>query len=103
VDHSIDGSNLIHKRNAKQKFRQEIFEAWKHECAYCGISADTLDHVKPRHKGGITNTENLVPACKNCNRRKGSEEWREWFNKQNSWNEDRESRIAKWLLQTKLN
>jgi len=94
----IDGSNLVPKRNAKHQFRKQIFEAWDHQCAYCGVPADTLDHVRPRHKGGATVTSNLVPACKNCNRKKGSEDWREWFSGQSSWTEARVQAIQDWLL-----
>jgi len=98
VDHQIEGSNLIPKRNAKHQFRQQIFNAWNRECAYCGALADTLDHVKSRHKGGATVASNLVPACCNCNRKKGSEEWRNWFNRQDYWTASRELRIQDWLL-----
>ena len=98
MDHQIDGSSLVHKRNAKQQFRQQIFEAWNHTCAYCCALADTLDHVKPRHKGGATVANNLVPACKNCNRKKGSEDWRDWFNRQMFWSEDRALKIQDWLI-----
>jgi 5-methylcytosine-specific restriction endonuclease McrA len=97
VDHCIDGANLIPKRSAKLKFRQQIFEAWNHQCAYCGEAADTLDHVKPRHKGGATVTTNLVPACRPCNRRKGSEEWQQWFNQQDSYLLDRELAVLHWI------
>jgi 5-methylcytosine-specific restriction endonuclease McrA len=97
VDHCIDGANLVPKRSAKHKFRQEIFEAWQHQCAYCSEPADTLDHVRPRHKGGATATTNLVPACRTCNRRKGSEEWREWFNRQDSYLLDRELAVLRWI------
>jgi 5-methylcytosine-specific restriction endonuclease McrA len=97
VDHCIDGANLIPKRSAKHRFRQQIFEAWEHQCAYCGDEADTLDHVKPRHKGGATVTTNLVPACRPCNRRKGSEEWQQWFNQQDSYLLDRELAVLRWI------
>jgi 5-methylcytosine-specific restriction endonuclease McrA len=97
VDHCIDGANLIPKRSAKHRFRQQIFEAWEHQCAYCGDAADTLDHVKPRHKGGATVTTNLVPACRPCNRRKGSEEWRQWFNQQDSYLLNREIAVLRWI------
>jgi hypothetical protein len=30
----------------------------------------TLDHVFPRSRGGLSSWENLVAACKSCNRRK---------------------------------
>ncbi len=97
MDHCIDGANLIPKRSAKHKFRQQIFEAWQHQCAYCGDLADTLDHVKPRHKGGATVTTNLVPACRPCNRNKGSEEWQQWFNQQDSYLLDRELAVLHWI------
>jgi 5-methylcytosine-specific restriction endonuclease McrA len=97
VDHCIDGANLVPKRSAKHKFRQEIFGAWQHQCAYCGESADTLDHVRPRHKGGATVATNLVPACRNCNRRKGSEEWQQWFNRQDYYLLDRELAVLRWI------
>jgi 5-methylcytosine-specific restriction endonuclease McrA len=97
VDHCIDGANLIPKRSAKHRFRQQIFEAWQHQCAYCGDAADTLDHVKPRHKGGATVTTNLVPACRPCNRNKGSEEWQQWFNQQDSYLLDREIAVLHWI------
>jgi 5-methylcytosine-specific restriction endonuclease McrA len=97
VDHCIDGANLIPKRSAKHRFRQQIFEAWQHQCAYCGDAADTLDHVKPRHKGGATVTTNLVPACRPCNRNKGSEEWQQWFNQQDSYLLNRELAVLHWI------
>jgi 5-methylcytosine-specific restriction endonuclease McrA len=40
-------------------------------CYYCGKEAETLDHVNPRHKGGSSEDNNLVPACRRCNRLKG--------------------------------
>lgn len=97
MDHRIDGSNLIPKRNAKHEFRQRIFEAWDHRCAYCGAPADTLDHIKPRHKGGATVVSNLAPACKNCNRRKGSVEWQEWFKMQDYWSQAAEDSLRQWM------
>ena len=97
MDHRIDGANLIPKRNAKHQFRQRIFDAWQHCCAYCGASADTLDHIKPRHKGGATIVSNLVPACKNCNRCKGSEQWQEWFKLQSFWSATLEKEVQQWM------
>jgi 5-methylcytosine-specific restriction endonuclease McrA len=42
-------------------------------CAYCGTRKDRLsiDHIIPKSKGGKTNFENCVAACKTCNLRKG--------------------------------
>jgi 5-methylcytosine-specific restriction endonuclease McrA len=97
VDHQIDGTSLVPKRSAKQQFRQQIFQAWQYCCAYCDAAADTLDHVKPRHKGGNTVVNNLVPACRECNRSKGSEHWRQWFKLQSSWTDERQSKIESWI------
>ena len=40
-------------------------------CAYCERSADTVDHVQPRSKGGADSWENLVACCLKCNNAKG--------------------------------
>lgn len=97
MDHEIVDSALINKRSAKQRFREEIFSVWNGKCAYCGTLADTLDHIKPRYKGGTTTVSNLVPACRLCNQRKGSDPWFIWFRSQLSWTEDRELRILHWV------
>ncbi|MCU1559038.1 MAG: endonuclease [Microbacteriaceae bacterium] len=40
-------------------------------CAYCGGSANTIDHVLPRSRGGQDSWENLVACCLRCNNVKG--------------------------------
>ncbi len=45
-------------------------------CAYCGFSIEdgasvTLDHIKPRSKGGTHHETNLVTACTRCNASRG--------------------------------
>lgn len=46
-------------------------------CQYCGERHKTheltFDHVMPRSKGGRTNWENIVAACRPCNTRKGND------------------------------
>jgi len=39
-------------------------------CAYCGLRADTIDHVIPRSRGGSHVWENCVASCNKCNHRK---------------------------------
>ena len=41
-------------------------------CAYCGIKADTIDHVIPRSRGGLHSWENCVASCTRCNHRKAN-------------------------------
>jgi 5-methylcytosine-specific restriction endonuclease McrA len=53
--------------------RKEIFARDKYTCQYCGQQTHdlTLDHIIPRHRGGMHTWDNLVAACKHCNHRKG--------------------------------
>lgn len=39
-------------------------------CVYCGLRAETIDHVVPRSRGGDHAWENVVAACGPCNHRK---------------------------------
>lgn len=58
-------------------------------CHYCGKAVirtikavptqATIDHVKPKSKGGKTELDNLVIACLNCNRKKASKRYLDFF------------------------
>lgn len=39
-------------------------------CGYCGKSANTIDHVLPKSRGGADSWENLVACCLKCNNKK---------------------------------
>lgn len=53
---------------------QEILDAHGHACRYCGRTdlPLTQDHVIPLKRGGSHSKENIVPACRPCNSRKGA-------------------------------
>jgi 5-methylcytosine-specific restriction endonuclease McrA len=51
--------------------RRAVLDRDAHACAYCGGRADTIDHVRPRSRGGIHAWSNVVAACARCNHRKG--------------------------------
>ncbi|CAN5492799.1 HNH endonuclease [soil metagenome] len=53
--------------------RREVFVRDGHACQYCGHQGTrlTLDHVVPRHRGGVHSWDNLVAACGECNHHKG--------------------------------
>lgn len=53
--------------------RVEVFMRDRCTCQYCGRETRdlTLDHVLPRSQGGGHTWENVVSACKTCNRKKG--------------------------------
>ena len=51
--------------------RRAVLERDGHSCVYCGLRADTIDHVRPRSRGGLHQWTNVVAACARCNHRKG--------------------------------
>jgi len=48
-------------------------------CAYCPAPADTKDHDVPLARGGSNGIDNIVPACRSCNSRKGTRTGDEWW------------------------
>jgi 5-methylcytosine-specific restriction endonuclease McrA len=52
--------------------RYEILQRDKKTCAYCGRSANTVDHITPKSRGGDESPDNLVACCKRCNMLKGN-------------------------------
>lgn len=93
----IDGTEFVPSRTARIRFRQSIFKAWNWQCAYCGGTAESLDHVQPKAQGGLTVPRNLAPACLPCNRRKGHREVFSWWREQPYWSELGQARLIDWL------
>ena len=54
--------------------RKNLFKRDRYTCQYCGAQPGpeslTVDHVRPRSRGGVSTWENCVLACLDCNRRK---------------------------------
>ena len=50
--------------------RRAIFARDGWACQYCGATAENLDHVLPRSRGGLHVWENVVAACRRCNAKK---------------------------------
>jgi len=80
-------------RREKEKGRQlRKTRWWKNRvgrgiCHYCGgtfsPSELTMDHLVPIIRGGKSTQGNVVPACKECNSKKGyllPLEWEEYLN-----------------------
>ena len=82
---------------ATRLWRRAIKESFNCQCVYCGESYElhelTIDHVKPRSKGGETITRNCVPACQCCNQDKGSEHWLDWMRRKFGHLPERENLI----------
>lgn len=75
-------------------------------CAFCGkpegrAKADKLDrdHLIPLSKGGKAVRNNIIPACRKCNRGRGNKDWREWFKEQPFYCEQRAKTVEQWMNQ----
>src|SRR3954463_11285283 len=53
--------------------RREVFRRDNYMCQYCGKKVPnlTIDHIVPRHLGGMHIWTNVVAACPACNHHKG--------------------------------
>ena len=90
--------SCLSKQVAKRRFRKSIKYGWGGLCAYCRCNrATTLDHLKPKSRGGSSLRSNLIPACKACNHDKGSEHWLTWFQRQEFYNETAKELIEEWI------
>lgn len=50
--------------------RRAVFMRDGGRCQYCNATAESIDHVIPRSRGGEHVWENVVAACRACNSRK---------------------------------
>lgn len=50
--------------------KRRLLERDKHSCGYCGKPANTVDHVVPRSRGGLSEWTNAVASCLKCNHKK---------------------------------
>lgn len=51
--------------------RRGVLRRDQHRCGYCNGTANTIDHILPRSRGGADSWENLVACCLKCNNVKG--------------------------------
>lgn len=61
--------------NISRKKRERIFDKTCGTCWYCGIMLRDgwhVEHMLPIRRGGTSHIDNLVPACRYCNTRKGN-------------------------------
>jgi hypothetical protein len=70
----------LRSSEAKRMWRNWIYERDSFQCVYCGSSENlTIDHCRPKAKGGQTLSSNCVTACRSCNQSKGSSNWLSWM------------------------
>ncbi len=94
----------VNRKEARAMWRDGIKSCWDDRCAFCNATpiddaSLTLDHVKPKSRGGQDLTSNLVPACERCNTDKGSFDWKTWYRKQDFYCPVREREIETWMAQ----
>jgi 5-methylcytosine-specific restriction endonuclease McrA len=72
--HTYAANATRRKRNLIGEFTEAEAQARWNEyqgcCAYCGAPAQELDHMVPVSAGGSNTIDNVVPACRPCNRSK---------------------------------
>ena len=79
-----------------RRWRQSLHEFTGNRCIYCGKSSESIDHVLPRSRGGLSITENCVPACLSCNGSKTDNDAFAWYRKQRFYDPRRSMAIRAW-------
>ena len=79
-----------------RRWRQSLHEFTGNRCIYCGKTSESIDHVLPRSRGGLSITENCVPACLSCNGSKTDNDAFEWYRKQRFYDPRRSMAIRAW-------
>lgn len=102
VSDYLHNMSALTRGEARRQWRQAIKDAWNNRCAYCGKppiddNSLTIDHVRPKSMGGEDRTSNVIPACRECNQAKSSENWIAWYRMQPFYSIAAEWRIQQWL------
>jgi hypothetical protein len=63
---------------------------------YCGDRSESIDHVLPLSRGGLSVTENCVPACLSCNGQKGDADAFDWYRRQRFYDPRRAMALRAW-------
>ena len=80
-----------------RRWRQSLHTFTDKSCIYCGNPSESIDHVLPRSRGGLSVTENCVPSCLSCNGHKSNTDAFEWYRQQNSYDPRRAMAIRAWM------
>jgi hypothetical protein len=59
----------------------EVFRRDQYQCRYCGRNDVplTVDHLVLWEEGGPSTPDNLVSACKRCNKKRGNMQYEDWL------------------------
>ena len=79
-----------------RRWRQSLHLITDQHCIYCGERSESIDHVHPQSRGGLSVTENCVPACLACNGDKGDADAFAWYRRQPFYDPRRSMAIRAW-------
>jgi len=79
-----------------RRWRQSLHRFTDQCCVYCGKRSESIDHVHPQSRGGLSVTENCVPAYLACNGLKGDTEAFSWYRRQSFYDPRRAMAIRAW-------
>ena len=88
--------DLCPKLRARQ-WRKALHQLTDHRCIYCGSPSESIDHVFPRSRGGLSSDENCVPACLGCNGCKGDSDAFTWYRNQSFYDPCRAMALKAWV------
>jgi len=80
-----------------KRWRQSLHGFTGKSCIYCGNPSESIDHIHPQSHGGLSVTENCVPACLSCNGHKSDTEAFEWYRRQRFYDPRRAIAIRAWM------
>lgn len=104
----MDETGVIKATHRKMRYaisgdvQQKIWARDGFKCMYCGREMGevqlSVDHFDPLEFGGAETQENLISACRKCNKRKGSISARDWCDKNGLLYDD----LKRYLANTKI-
>ena len=80
-----------------RRWRQSLHSYTRKSCIYCGRPSESIDHIIPTSRGGLSTTENCVPACLSCNGNKSDSEALNWYRQQRFYDPRRAMAIRAWM------
>tara|TARA_Y100001968_G_scaffold274646_1_gene268039 strand:+ start:806 stop:1216 length:411 start_codon:yes stop_codon:yes gene_type:complete len=80
-----------------RRWRKSLHSFTGKSCIYCGKHSESIDHILPRSRGGLSVTENCVPACLSCNGEKSDQEAFTWYRTQSFYDPRRAMAIRAWV------
>ncbi|MFN6340597.1 MAG: HNH endonuclease [Cyanobacteriota bacterium] len=87
--------DLCPKSHAR-RWRRGLHHITGRCCLYCGQPSQSIDHVRPQSHGGLSVTENCVPACLSCNGSKGDSDAFHWYRRQAFYDPRRAMALKAW-------